>query len=141
MADTLNLKQKLFCDLYVSGDKEFFGNGVQAYIEAYQPDKTKPNWYKRCCVDASKLLGNPKVIDEINKLLEINGLNDVAVDKQLSFLIAQHADFGSKISAIREYNKLKARIVARQDITSGGKPVPIISVYRDHSDTKDTPAE
>lgn len=120
---SLNPKQQFFCELYVSSDKEFFGNGVQSYIEAYEPDRTVKNWYKSACASASRLLSNVKVIDEINRLLEINGLNDVAVDKQLSFLITQHSDFGSKIAAIREYNKLKARITDKLDVTSTGERV------------------
>lgn len=37
------------------------------------------------------------------------GLNDVFVDKQLLFLIQQHADLRVKLRAIQEYNRLKAR--------------------------------
>ena len=112
-------RQQLFCELY-AGDREFFGNGVQSYIEAYEPDQSKKNWYNSAAASASRLLRNVKVITKINNLLEIGGLNDVAVDKQLSFLIAQHADFGSKVQAIREYNKLKQRIIDKTDITTGG---------------------
>lgn len=106
---SLNLKQEEFCKLYAS-DREFFGNGAQAYIEVYEPDRTKPNWYKTACQSASRLLSNVKVCERINQLLEECGLNDQFVDKQLTFLITQHADFGNKMAAIREYNKLKARI-------------------------------
>lgn len=118
----LTPKQRLFCELYVS-EKEFFGNGVQSYIEAYDPDQTAKNWYKSACASASRLLRNVKVTKEINRLLEVQGLNDEAVDKQLSFLITQHADFGSKVQAIKEYNKLKQRIITKTDITSDGKPI------------------
>lgn len=112
MAATLNMKQEAFCQLYAS-DKEFFGNGVQSYIEVYQPDQTKKNWYKTACQSASKLLSNSKVYDHINTLLEESGLNDQFVDKQLLFLVNQHADFSSKMAAIREYNKLKTRITEK----------------------------
>lgn len=118
----LTTKQKFFCELY-AGEREFFGNGVQSYIEAYDPDQTAKNWYKSACASASRLLRNVKVITEINRLLEVQGLNDEAVDKQLSFLIAQHADFGSKVQAIREYNKLKQRIITKTDLTSKGEKI------------------
>lgn len=118
----LNLKQELFCQLYTS-EKEFFGNGVQAYVEAYDPDTSKPNWYKTCVSAASRLLTNVKVIDRINELLEEQGLNDSFVDKQLKFIITQHADFGSKMAAIREYNKLKSRITDKTDINITGVTV------------------
>jgi hypothetical protein len=110
----LNPKQEKFCELY-SGDEEFFGNGVQSYIEVYNPDTSKPNWYKTACSRASELLSNPKVFNRINELLEEKGLNDAFVDKQLLFVINQHADFKSKVAAIREYNQLKQRIQKKID--------------------------
>lgn len=108
----LNPQQEMFCQLYACS-KEFFGNGVQSYIEVYEPDQTKPNWYKSACVSASQLLSNIKVYNRINQLLSEYGLNDQNADKQLLFLIDQHADFKSKLGAIREYNKLKNRIIER----------------------------
>jgi hypothetical protein len=107
-----NERRERFCQIYAS-DSEFFGNGVQTYIEVYKPDQTKPNWYRTACTVASTMLSNAKVYTRINEILEETGFNDVAIDKQLSFLIHQHADFGSKLGAIREYNKLKARVLER----------------------------
>lgn len=118
----LNPKQEEFCRLYTT-EVEFFGNGVQAYIESYNPNTTKPNWYKTACASASQLLSNIKVCERINQLLEENGLNDQNVDKQLLFLINQHADFKSKVSAIKEYNKLKTRITDKLDVTSKGESI------------------
>jgi phage terminase small subunit len=114
--DGLNPQQEKFCQLYAT-DVEFFGNGVQSYIEAYNPDTSKPNWYKTACSVASELLTNPKVFNRINEILEETGMNDVAVDKQLSFLIHQHSDFSAKTAAIREYNKLKQRIVDKTELS------------------------
>ena len=110
--EKLNQRQERFCKLYAT-DREFFGNGVQTYIEVYEPDQSKPNWYKTACALASQLLSNTKVYNRINELLEENGLNDVFVDKQLLFLISQQSDFTSKLGAMKEYNKLKQRIVDR----------------------------
>ena len=111
----LNQQQELFCQCYVSWDKELFGNGVQSYIEAYDPDTTQKNRYKTACARASQLLSNIKVIERINELLEKWWLNDEFVDWQLLFLIQQHTDFGSKMRAIGEYNKLKQRITQKID--------------------------
>ena len=124
MADTdeLNPQQERFCQLYAT-DKEFFGNGVETYLEVYEIDRHKPNWYDTACACASRLLSNAKVIDRINQLIEEGGLNDAFVDKQLRFLITQHADFRSKLGAIAEYNKIKQRIIKKFDLTSGGKPI------------------
>jgi len=124
--ETLNPRQERFCQLYAT-DKEFFGNGVETYLEVYDVDTTKPNWYKTACAASSRLLSNVKVCDRINELLEEGGMNDVFIDKQLKFLITQHSDFTNKLGAIREYNKLKQRIITKTDITSGGKPIPILA--------------
>jgi hypothetical protein len=119
----LNPKQEQFCQLYAS-DREFFGNGVESYIEVYQPDRSKKGWYNGACSSASRLLRSVKVCERINELLEKGGLNDQAVDKQLAFLVTQHADFGAKLGAIREYNKLKKRIVERKEVTGkDGGPI------------------
>lgn len=120
--EKLDPKRERFCQLYAS-DKEFFGNGVETYIEVYEPDKSKPNWYKTACAAASRMLSNVKVFSRINEILEDRGLNDVFVDKQLLFIINQHADFGSKVAAIKEYNKLRQRITEKINVHIKGKPV------------------
>lgn len=120
----LNTRQEEFCQLY-STDREFFGNGVETYLEIYDIDKSKPNWYKTACAAASRLLSNVKVLERINELLEEGGLNDAFVDKQLKFLITQHSSFDTKLGAIKEYNKLKKRITDKLDITSDGKVIGI----------------
>lgn len=116
MAKDLNPKQELFCKLFAT-DREFFGNGTQAYIEAYDPPRKSKNWYVAARNSASDLLTKPYILDRINELLEEGGLNDVHVDKQLAFLITQNADMKTKISAIKEYNKLKSRILEKSEVT------------------------
>lgn len=108
-AKTLSDVHKRFCALYAS-DREFFGNGVRAYAEAYKIDLNTKGRYKAVKSAASRLLTNADLLAYINKLLEDIALNDAHVDKQLAFLITQNADFGAKMSAIREFNALKQRI-------------------------------
>lgn len=110
--DELTPKQEEFCKLYAT-DREFFGNGVQAYIEAYGVDTNKPNYFKTAAACASRLLTNANILDRINELLELRGLNDAFVDKQLELLITQNADLKVKVSAIKEYNALKARVTKK----------------------------
>ncbi len=113
-------KQEKFCQLY-AGEEEFFGNGVQSYIEAgYDIDMTKPNWYKTACVAASQLLSNVKVLKRIDEILEEQGFNDQFIDKQLKFLATQHVDFKAKLGAVKEYNKLKQRITDKKEIEHKG---------------------
>lgn len=110
----LTLPQEQFCKNFVSAD--FFGNGVQSYIDAYKPDQSKPNWYNRAKSNAAELLTKPDLLNRINELLDLSGFNDANVDKQLLVLIQQNADFNAKVAAIREYNKLKMRITERLDV-------------------------
>ena len=106
----LNPKQEKFCQLYITPDADFFGNGTQCYIEAYNPRKVG-NWYNSAMASASRLLRNVKICERINELLEEQGLNDQFVDKQLAFLITQFSNLKVKLSAIQEYNKLRGRII------------------------------
>ena len=118
MAKTkLNEKREKFCQLFTSADREYFGNGVQSYLEVYNIDRSKKNWYKTACVAASDLLSKVKVYERISELLEEGGLNDKYVDKQLLYLISQYSDNSNKLGAIREYNKLKQRIIDKATVT------------------------
>lgn len=110
--DKLSLQDRKFCELYTT-TREFFGNGVQAYTEAFNKDLSTKGQYKVCKTLASRLLTKVDILAYINKLLEGIGLNDAHVDKQLAFLVTQNADFGAKMAAIREYNALRQRITKK----------------------------
>jgi|ERR1700751_1527993 len=112
----LTPKQEEFCQNFVS--KDFFGNGVQSYIEAFNVDLSEKNAYNNAKAEASHLLTKPNLLARINELLEEGGFNDNHVDKQLLLVITQNADFASKVSAIREYNKLKGRITEKMSVES-----------------------
>lgn len=114
--DKMTPKEKRFCDLYVS--KDYMGNGVQAYAEAFNKDLTDPKQYNSSRTNASKLLTNTNILLYINELLDTIGFNDAFVDKQLLFTMTQNADFGSKVAAIKEYNKLKQRITEKIQVTN-----------------------
>ena len=109
--DKLNPLQRKFGKLYAS-DREFFGNGVQAYAEAYGIVLSTRGAYQSAKSAASRLLTNVNLLAYINKLLKVV-LNEAHVDKQLAFLITQNADFGAKLGAIREFNALRKRIVGK----------------------------
>lgn len=105
----LHPKVELFCKYYISD--ESFANGVQSYARAYGVDLEKePQKHHSCRTRASELLKRPEVCKRIEELLDLSGLNDSFVDKQLTFVITQHADLHAKIAAINSYNKLKQRI-------------------------------
>lgn len=115
--DTLTPRQMKFIELY-TGD--MLGNWVQCYLEVYDIDTTKKWWYKTACVCSSQLLSNPKVYNKINTMLEESGLNDNFIDKQLLFLVSQQSDLTQKLGAIREYNKIKQRIIEKKEIKVEG---------------------
>lgn len=110
----LTIEQSEFCNLYVT--KEFFGNGTEAYIEAYSIDLTKKGAYESARSGASRLLTKDNILKRINELLDNEGLNNGFVDKQLLFILTQNADFGAKIQAIKEYNKLRQRITDKIEV-------------------------
>jgi len=111
----LNPEQELFCKLFAT-TREFFGNGTQAYIEAYDIDIKHKGAYASARTCASNLLTNLNILDRINELLELGGLSNERVDKELLFLITQDAEFSAKLGAIKEYNQLKNRIQKKLDI-------------------------
>ncbi len=55
--DKLSPLQRKFGKLYAS-EREFFGNGVQAYAKAYNIDITKKGKYNTARTNASRLLTN-----------------------------------------------------------------------------------
>jgi len=57
----------------------------------------------------------------------------------LLFLINQQADFTNKLGAMREYNKLKQRIIEKKDITSGCLPIPLFGNVSTHNGASETP--
>ena len=117
----INQNQRAFCENFVS--KDFFGNGVQSYIDAYEVDVTIKGAYESAKAGAYHLLLKKEITDYINGLLEKEGLNDEFVDKQLLMLITQNADFNAKTKAISEYNKLKQRITEKKQIEIGSEQV------------------
>jgi phage terminase small subunit len=110
----LNERQMKFCELFVSED--FFGNGVQSYIAAYQIDITRKGAYEGARACASENLTKPNILKYINSLIDVGGFNEQNVDKQLLIVMQQNADYGAKVQAIREFNKLKTRITTKVDL-------------------------
>ena len=108
----LNEKQELFCQFF-SSSSEFFGNGVHSYQQAYGEHIS----YDVAKVCAHKLLTNANILKRIDDLIEIT-MNDQMVDKELSKVIKQDAEFSSKVAAIREYNRLRKRIDDKQQNTT-----------------------
>ena len=52
-------------------------------------------------------------------------------------MITQNADFGNKMAAVREYNKLKQRITDKIDYTTKGDKISIPPIHWVDSENKD----
>jgi hypothetical protein len=163
MADgPLNPQRELFCRYYTQNE-DLFGNATHSYAEAYDykldtlsheaiydlPEgnkdrkKIQDSEYERaihvCAVEGSRLLRSPEVQSRITALLnEI--LRDEVVDSQLAKLIMQDSEPAAKIAAIREYNKIRQRIVDKTDITSGGKPITGFNFIKNGDNNTDNPS-
>lgn len=124
---TLTLKQEKFCQLYARGG-ETYGHGTLSYARAYGIE-VNGTTYKTVQSCGSTLLSKSIISNRINELLESQGLNDQFADAQLALLLGQNEDKVAKLGALREYNKLKARIVERMDHTTKGKALPAPQVY------------
>jgi len=107
MAKLKNKRWDRFCEFYTS--KDMFGNGSSAYCEAFNKNPKSPADWNAVRAASSRLLTNVNVCNRINEILDKQGFNDQNVDNQHLFLINQHADFKTKMSAIKEYNNLKKR--------------------------------
>ena len=126
--ENLNPKQELFCQLYVN-NRETFGNATLAYAQAYgleakidgTEEQKSAYWSANAC--GSQLLVKPSIKSRVVKLLN-NLLKDDIVDSELAKVITQDNELSSKVSAIREYNKLKQRIVDNINLNLV-KPLPI----------------
>ena len=94
---TMTLKEKLFCEAYLS----FKGNGIDAVYEAgYEPKNVRV-----AGAMASQLLRKLNIIAYINAKLEEYGFNDSNVEKQHLFTLNQYADLNAKNRAIDMFYK------------------------------------
>jgi hypothetical protein len=137
----LKPQHELFCQLYVK-NAELFGNATQCYAEAYnfkldelseerpvdeETGKETGGSERQlaeatCASNGSKLLRNAKIQERITILLN-EMLKDEVVDAQLAKVILQNDNPAAKMTAIREYNKIRQRITEKVDLTSGGDKV------------------
>ena len=101
----LTPKEERFCQLYMT-DPKLLGNGKQCYKVAYG----KKTANHTCSHEATLLIRKPTVKARLREILELSGFNDEHIDNHLKSVIEQNAELSSKVSAIREYNRLAKRI-------------------------------
>jgi len=110
--DELSPNERHFCELFAS-DREFFGNGTQSYIEAFDVNLKIPGAYDMASARAYQLLRSLQILAYIDHLMELGELNDTFVDKQHAMLIVQSGDLKTKMQAIKHYDIKKGRIIKR----------------------------
>lgn len=107
---SLNPRQKLFCRYFAGlGERRLLANATASYVEAYSIKESK----KSCAAarrSASDLLTNPDIKATINRLFKEQFQSDV-FDNELLKAALQDDDLSAKVQAIREFNRLKGRIV------------------------------
>lgn len=140
---TLTPNEEAFCVLY-SSDQEFFCNGTQSYIRAFNITVGKNKDKGEVSNDAVRarayeLLTKPHILKKINDLYETRGMNDVFVDKQLEMLVTQNAELRTKLGAIQEYNKLKQRIINKQETLNHHTMLGIVRHIYEEADRFDLP--
>jgi hypothetical protein len=126
-----NKRRELFCRLYAQGEGTF-GNATLSYAEAYEHEITfaekTDRWgniyrspvelavYNMCSAHGSRLVRDGRVKDRITVLLN-ELLKDEIVDAELVKVIKQNGDLAPKVQAIKEYNKLRGRIIDKSQVT------------------------
>lgn len=121
-------KQELFCQLYTRGNKKQFGNATQCYIDAYgidiytvtdkwsqdvvqnrkNYDMSRAGWYEN--------LTKPHIKARIREILN-DVFTDEAVDNETAKIIAQDHDLSAKLWGIKEFNRLKNRVIEKPPVT------------------------
>ncbi|MFA4833590.1 MAG: hypothetical protein WC619_01935 [Patescibacteria group bacterium] len=118
ISEKLNLKQNLFCEYYSgSMGREYFGNGLQSYAAAYNLNLNKKGKVNTAKSNAYVLLTNTYILARVRELIKGQKLTEEDVDSELEFLIKQSHDFTNKLGAIKEFNKLKQRVVDKIEHT------------------------
>ncbi|MBP7118467.1 hypothetical protein KBA63_00105 [Candidatus Woesebacteria bacterium] len=100
----LSEQEELFCNLYVARYDR-----IEAVVESYNVDKSKPNWRYTASNIAYENLLRPYINERIRELLDEFHLNDENVDMELATIIQQNAEISSKNKAIDTYNRLRGR--------------------------------
>ncbi len=111
----LTFRQMKFCQLYTT--QEFFGNGLEAFGEAYGIDTSNKNLRNQAGVGANKALKNEAILLFIDILLDGEGLNDQFADKQLLMVMQQNSDLKSKMLALKTYYEINGRLKKSLEIT------------------------
>lgn len=143
----LNPKQHQFCRLYTK-NSYLFGNATMCYAKAYgfdldslsedaiykeelvnketgeiksikTDDSSYTKAYRVCQVSSARLLSNDIINQCILELLN-ESMTDTEVDAEIVWIMRQRIDLSPKIQAIKEYNKMKGRVIDKREVEIKG---------------------
>ena len=104
-----NKREEAFCALFATNE-EFFGNGVQSFIRAFNFDMSEQNAYDKAKNRAARLLAKRHILERVNHFLVLLDLNPAHVDKQLAFVLTQNANLAAKMDAVKVSLKMQGRL-------------------------------
>lgn len=143
-AELENYRREMFCR-YFTQNEALRNNATLSYAEAYEykldtlshegvyeqvrdeetgeisdGELIEPSEYDKaynvCGVEGHRLLKNPKVQERI-VFLRNEMLRDDVVDSELAKVIMQDEERQPKVAGIKEYNKLRGRIIDQSKVT------------------------
>lgn len=128
----LTPNERKFCQIYAL-DPEKAGNGMHSATAAFYRkqvnvlnknsvdyDKQLGVFHNRANGKAVILLQKSTVLQHLDAIIEFSILNDEAVDRRLSNLIAQDAEKRISLDAIKVYNEIRSRVKTKVDIRLRG---------------------
>jgi hypothetical protein len=99
-------RHRAFIEAYTNfGNRKTCGNATQSYLAAF-PDVA----YNTAMTHSMRLLRREDVQEAIQTVLADRGFNDIVADRELLRVMTQNKDLSPKVTAIKEYNKLKKRV-------------------------------
>ena len=126
-----NQRRELFCRYYAQGEGTF-GNATLSYAAAYEinvgdvsmsdkdgnpvVEKAYKGNYATCSSNGYRLLRSAEVQARL-VVLRNELLRDEIVDAELAKVITQDGDLTPKVAAIKEFNKLRGRIIDQTKVT------------------------
>lgn len=130
-----NARHELFCIYFTRPHTDTFSNSTLSYAESFdfdldnlsrkQPKSKKgkkfemspyDKAYATCAVSGRRLIRKDNILKKINKRLEALYGSEGELNAELAKVAFQDNDYGSKLTAIRDINKLHRRLSPKEDL-------------------------
>ena len=108
------------------------GNGSKSYLVAY-PNGTINSARQSACT----LLKKEAIQNALSDEMEVNGFNDIIVDRALLRTIRQNKELSPKVQAIKEYNRLRKRIDNQESNTNINIGFSLTQLFEEANNVKE----